>query len=277
MITLRMMKVLKYPYEMTRMISRNKTLIRQFIRRDITSRYKGSLLGVIWTIIMPIVMLIIYTFVFGFVFKSRWGSEPNNKMAYALVLFCGITTFNLFGEIVTRSPSIILSNSNFVKKVVFPLEILPVSLLGSALVNFFIGFIIIILGYVIFLGVPHITVLLLPIVIAPLLLLSIGLSWVLASLGVYFRDIGQITGILIQALMYLTPIFYPLSAVPIGLRGLYDLNPLAFFVEMTRDILIWGIVPNMIDLCIWLFVTFLIAVFGYTWFQKTKRGFADVV
>lgn len=255
----------------------HRELIKQFIMREVIGRYRGSYMGILWSFINPLFMLAVYTFVFSVVFKARWGVGTGSKTEFALILFCGITTFNLFAEVVNRAPGLILGNVNYVKKVVFPLEILPVVTLGSALVNGAISFSILTLGLIVLLGVFHWTLVFIPLVLLPLLLLSLGLGWFFASLGVYLRDIGHIIGVAVQVLMFLSPIFYPISAIPVELQSIYHINPLSYVVEDMRRIMVWGQLPNWEWLIFGTVIGGLVAHLGYVWFQKTRGGFADVL
>jgi lipopolysaccharide transport system permease protein len=256
---------------------RNIALIMALTKREISARYKGSVLGILWSFINPLFMLAVYTFVFSVVFKARWNAGSDSKTEFALVLFAGLMVFNLFAECISRSPTLILSNINYVKKVVFPLEVLPVVVLFSALFNLFICLFVWLFAYCIFFGMPSIYTLWFPLVMLPLALLILGLSWFLASLGVYLRDVSQLTAIFITSLMFMSPIFYPLSSLPNKYQHLLYLNPLTTAIEFTRDVLMWGKPPNIGLLVIYLLVSFLIAWLGFFWFQKTRKGFADVL
>lgn len=254
------------------------TLIKQFIKRDISSRYKGSYLGILWSFITPIMMLVVYTFVFSVIFNARWNQEvETSKMEFAIILFAGLIVFNIFSEITAKAPTLILSNVNYVKKVVFPLEILPIVTIGSALFHGAISVVILLIGVFIAYGSISWTVLLFPIVLIPMLLILLGLSWFLASLGVYIRDIGQVISVIIPTLMFLSPIFYPIESIPEELQFLYYFNPLSYVVEDIRNVLIFGEMPNWN----WLFYETLIGLvvmyLGYKWFSKTRKGFADVI
>ncbi len=254
-----------------------RELIKQFAKRDVISRYKGSYLGILWSFLTPLLMLTIYTFVFSEVFKAKWGVGSGSKVEFAMVLFCGIIAFNLFAECVNRAPGLVLNNVNFVKKVVFPLEILPVAAFGAALVQAAISLFILLIGLAILMGVFNWTLVFLPLVLIPLLFFTLGLSWFLASLGVYLRDIGQIVSVFTQALMFLSPIFYPASAVPEKFKFILFLNPINYIVEDMRRIIIWGQMPEWNWLFIGTLIGLLVAVLGYVWFQKTRKGFADVI
>jgi lipopolysaccharide transport system permease protein len=265
------------PREMVTSLWRNRQLIRNLVQREVLGRYKGSVLGIFWSIVTPIFMLAVYTFVFSVVFKARWGSASDSKSEFALLLFVGLVIFNLFSECVVRAPGLILANANYVKKVIFPLEILPWVIMGGALFHFFVSLSVWLVAYIILFGNPHWQVILLPLVLLPLVLFVMGLCWVLASLGVYLRDVGQVTGLLITVFMFLTPIFYPVSALPDAYQTLMQLNPLALPIEMMRGILFWGKTPNLLYLAIHLLVSSVLAFLGFAWFQKTRKGFADVL
>ena len=256
---------------------RHRRLILSLVRRDVLGRYRGSVLGVLWSFFNPLFMLAVYTFVFSVVFGARWGSGPQSKADFALILFAGLLVFNVFAECVTRAPTMVLANPNYVKKIVFPLEVLPWVALGSALFHAAISLSVWILGFAWLRGVPPGTTLFLPFVLAPLLLFVLGLTWLLAALGVYVRDISQVVGILTTTLMFLTPIFYPLEALPERYQVWLIANPMVVVVEQTRDVLYWGRMPDVGVLGFNALVSSAIAWLGFAWFQKTRRGFADVL
>jgi lipopolysaccharide transport system permease protein len=265
------------PIELVTSLWRNRELIFALVEREVIGRYRGSALGVFWSFAHPMFMLAVYTFVFSVVFQAKWGTGNDSKAEFALVLFSGLIVFNLFAECINRSPTIISSNVNYVKRVVFPLEILVWVALGSALFHSFVSILVWLLFYCLLFGLPHASIFLLPITIIPLLLLIVGISWFFAALGVYLRDIAQVTTILTTVLMFLSPIFYPASAIPADLQPILLLNPIAPALEQIRGILMWGEVP---DLRIWgayLIMSGLVAWSGFAWFQKTRRGFADVL
>lgn len=266
------------PKELVASACRNRELICKLVYREVVGRYKGSMLGVFWTLVTPMFMLAVYTFVFSVVFKARWGNGSTGSQAeFALVLFAGLLVFNLFAECINRAPGLVLSNVNYVKKVVFPLEILPWVSLGSALIHFSVSFGVWLIAYILLIGLPHWTLVLSPLVLLPFSLFVMGLSWGLASLGVYLRDVGQIIGIVVQVLMFLTPIFYPASALPERFQGLIFLNPLTPPIEMMRDVIYWGRLPSGELWLIGSMVAMVTAQLGFAWFQKTRKGFADVL
>jgi lipopolysaccharide transport system permease protein len=266
------------PAGMLRALLQHRRLIAQLARRDVLGRYQGSFFGVAWSLVTPLLMLAVYTFVFSVVFGARWGGAPQGgRLVFAVVLFAGMLVFNLFGETINRAPGLILANANYVKRVIFPLEILPVVALLTSLFHALIALLawaaiaVFVLG-----GLPW-TIVLLPLVLGPLLLGTLGLSWMLSSLGVYARDIGQVTSILTMALLFLSPIFFPLTAVPPKFRAIVMLNPMSFLVESARDVLIWGRLPSMQLLVLFWLGGALLAWIGWWWFQKTRTGFADVL
>ncbi len=259
------------------LVMSNKHLINQLVKRDVQQRYKGSYLGILWSFITPLFMLAIYTYFFGFVFNNRWGgSGTDNKFEFALLLFCGLIIFNFFSEVVTKSPQLLISNTNLVKKVVFPLEILTIVLARSAFIHTLISMGILVIG-LIFVGGIHWTIIFLPIVVLPIIFFALGASWFLASIGVFIRDISQFIGLFMQALMFLSPIFYPITSIPQSLRPIYYLNPLTYVVEDMRRILIWGQMPDWKFTLIGMVFGIVVLLLGFHWFRKTKGGFADVL
>lgn len=265
------------PVEMVASLWRNRELIKASAKREVLGRYRGSALGLLWSFFNPLFMLIVYTFVFSVVFKARWGGGSGSKIEFALVLFAGLIVFNLFAECINRAPALILANANYVKKVIFPLEILPFVGVLAALFHSAVSLGVWLLVYVVVFGVPHPTALYLPLIVLPFILFTMGLSWALASLGVYLRDVAQFIGILTTVLMFMSPVFYPVTALPEAYRHLLYLNPLTSVIEQIRAILYFGQTPDFGRLALYWVVTFIIAWLGFAWFQKTRKGFADVI
>ena len=265
------------PIEMVASLWRNRSLIHASAKREVLGRYRGSTLGLLWSFFNPIFMLSVYTFVFSGVFKARWSAGSESKTEFALVLFAGLIVFNLFAECINRAPGLILSNPNYVKKVVFPLEILPTVVLLSAAYHMLVSLGVWLVAHVILFGLPHATVLLLPLIILPFFLFIMGLSWALASLGVFLRDVSQFIGAIVTTFLFISPIFYPSSALPERFRLFVSLNPLAPVIEMARDSLYWGYAPDFQILSVYFLMSCLIAWLGFAWFQKTRKGFADVL
>lgn len=265
------------PREMFASLWRNRYLIKTSVQREVVGRYRGSFLGTFWSFFHPMFMLAVYTFVFSVVFKARWQSGSGSKTEFALILFAGLMVFNLFAECINRAPSLILGHTSYVKKVVFPLEILPLVVIGGATFHLGISLAVWLLAYTLLFGMPHFTVLLLPVVLLPLVLLTAGLSWWLASLGVYLRDVSQFVSILTTAMLFLSPIFYSIANLPEHFQIILHFNPLTPIIEQTRDVLFWNRLPSLGKL-VWCYgFSTVIAYLGFAWFQKTRKGFADVL
>jgi lipopolysaccharide transport system permease protein len=256
---------------------RHRELLKAMVRREVASRYRGSLLGAFWAFLHPLFMLLVYTFVFSKVFKVRWSGGSGSSVEFALLAFIGLMVFNLFSEPILRAPAAVVANANYVKKVVFPLEILPWVHLGAALFQLLISWLAWAIVCSVCFGLPPPTALLLPVVVLPLALLTLGFSWFLASLGVYMRDVSQIVGALVPAIMFVSAVFYPVSALPEAYQPLLRLNPLALVIEEARDVLFWGVVPPVGSWVALLLVSTVLAWLGFAWFQATRKGFADVL
>ena len=257
---------------------RNRQLIVQMTKREVVGRYKGSAMGLAWSFFNPVFMLTVYTFVFSVIFKSRWGvGGEESKTQFAVVLFVGMIVHSLFAEVLNRAPGLILSNVNYVKKVVFPLETLPVIAMGAALFHSFISLGVLLAAFALFNGYLHWTAIFTPLVVLPLVILTLGLAWMLASLGVFLRDVGQTIGIITTVMMFLAPVFYPITTISETLRPWIMANPLTFIIEQAREVLIWGRLPDWLGLGIYTLIATAIAWAGYAWFQKTRKGFADVL
>jgi lipopolysaccharide transport system permease protein len=256
---------------------RHRDLLRELVKRDFLGRYRGSVVGVAWSLFHPLLMLTIYTFVFSVAFKARWGGEGDGKIGFAIVLFSGMIVHGLFAECVSRAPDLINSHPNYVKKVIFPLEILPWMALWSAVLHFLVNFAVL-FTFCMVSGVPvHASTLLVPVLLAPLLLVTIGLTLLFAALGVYLRDLAQGIGILANVLLFLSPVFYPIDALPPAYRTLIEWNPITLPVLQLRDAMLWDR-PIQWDRWAGAMVAgLLICQLGYWWFQKTRKGFADVV
>ena len=276
-----MTKQAAYPTSVRSLIAscwKNNLLILQMTQREILARYKGSVLGLFWSFINPVLMLAIYTFVFSIIFKSRWGEldDPSNTQ-FAILLFVGLIVQSLFAEVINRAPNLIPANVNFVKKVIFPLEILPIVTLGTAVFHCFISLAVLLAAFVLFNGYLHWTLFYIPFILIPFLILTLGLAWLLVSLGVFLRDVGQTITLITTILLFLSPTFYPISAVPERLRPIILANPLTFIIEQAREVLIWGHQPNWLGLGFYSLIALVVAWLGYAWFQKSRKGFADVL
>lgn len=254
-------------------------LIARLALRELTARYKGSALGFAWTFLVPTFMLAVYTFVFSEVFKARWdaGSVTESKGQFAVILFVGTIVLQFFNEVLARAPHTIVANANFVKKVVFPLEILPVVTVAVSAVNTLASACVLLLVQLLLIGFVPWTALLLPFVLLPLFVLSLGVAWSLAALGVYLRGLPPLMGMLAAVLMFLSPVFYPVSAVPPAFQRVLMLNPLTFVIEQARRVAIGGQLPDWTGLAIYGAAALAILACGFALFQKTRKGFADVL
>jgi len=264
------------PVDMLRNLYQLRSIITQFTWREAIGRYKGTYLGLVWAVVNPLLTLAVYTLVFGVILKVGFGSE-GGLSAFILNFFCGLIVYNVFAQCVGRASNLIRDNPNYVKKVIFPLEILPVAILGSSLIHGLIGLIILIPAVVIFGPKISATMWLFPLVLLPLCALSLGIGWFLASLGVFIRDINEVVTVLLQLLFFLSPVIYSISDLPPALQVVLRFNPLTTILECARRTLISGLMPEW---AWWLGVTLvslLILQLGYVWFMKSKRAFADVI
>ncbi|WP_343655938.1 ABC transporter permease [Cupriavidus sp.] len=256
---------------------RHRGLVYQLTRREVVGRYRGSVMGLLWSLFHPVLMLSVYTFVFGHVFKSRWGSGFGSTTSFAQMAFAGMIVYGLFSECVTRAPGLIVGNANFVKRVVFPLELLPWVTLFAAMFHALIGLGVLLL-FSMFLGnVPTLTMLCFPLVLLPFACFVVGATWALAALGVYLRDLAQVTGVAVTVAMFLSPMFYPVSALPAALQSVMQFNPLTFPMEQLRAVMIMDQFPDWRGLAIYTCCAVVTAWVGFTMFQRLRRGFADVL
>lgn len=256
----------------------HRQLLMQMIKREVVGRYRGSILGMAWSFFNPLLMLSVYTFVFTTVFKARWsGPTPMGKADFALLVFVGLVVHGLFAECINRAPNLIPSNVNYVKKVIFPLDLLVWVLVGSALFHAGISLAVLLCAELVLMGSIPWTVVLFPFVIMPIVLGVMGASWFLAASGVFLRDIVQVTGVISSVLLFISPVFYPAAALPEWLRPWLNLNPLTYIIEEGRNTLVFGIVPSLSAWLVAMSIGMLTAWLGYVWFQKTRKGFADVL
>jgi lipopolysaccharide transport system permease protein len=258
------------------LINEHSGLIRSMVRRDLTSRYKGSIMGLAWAFITPAVMIVIFTLIFQGIFNARFGDQ-GGYLSYGIHLFCGLLPWLAFSDGIQRSTVSLIENVNLVKRVVFPIEALPVNVALSALVNQLIGTIILIVAALILEKTVRPTIFLLPLLLAPQLLATIGLGWLMASLGVFIRDMPQFNQLAMSTWMYLTPIFYPENRIPEGFRWVVNLNPMAPLIRSYRRILLEGSMPDWPGLMVTFVFALVCFIFGYWWFERTKKAFADVL
>jgi lipopolysaccharide transport system permease protein len=270
------------PLAMVRSLWRQRLLTMQLIRREVLGRYKGSALGLLWSFLNPIFLLLVYTFFFAVVFKARWTGNPGaapveSKAQFAIVVFVGMIIHTFFSEVLIRAPMLVVSQPNFVKKIVFPLEILVPASVGAALFHAAISTLVLLLANAILIGQFQWTSLWFPVVLVPLVIAALGVGWIVAGLGVYLRDLSQTVGLLSMVLMFLSPVFYSVSSLPEPYQVWIMANPLTFIIEQGRNALIWGIQPHLKGLLLYTIIATGFAWMGYAWFQKIRKGFADVI
>jgi lipopolysaccharide transport system permease protein len=265
------------PLSPYRALRRHFALTVQMARRDVVGRYRGSFIGLLWSFFNPLLMLMIYTFVFGIIFKSRWNAQVTGHFEFAIILFAGLNINSMFTECANRAPTLIVENTNFVKKVVFPLEVLSWSTLGSALFHLLISTAVLLIISWFAKGFLPWTIVLFPVVVACFLPFVAGTIWLLASLGVFLRDLKQAAGIITTALMFLAPILYPKEFIPAAYREWMYLNPLTVIVEASQDVLVWGRPPSWVHLGLYTLLACLFAWLAFAWFERSRKGFADVL
>lgn len=265
------------PWGVVRTLSSHRRVIYQMARRDMIERYRGSLFGFLWSVLNPLLLLAVYTFVFTVVFKAKWPGSAGGSADFAVNAFAGILVFTIFAESASRAPTLVVGNANLVKKVVFPLEVLPWVPLASSLFHAGVSFLVLVAFTAIATGTVRPTAILFPLAIVPVLLLALGMSWLLASLGVFFRDASHTVGLLVTVLMFASPVFYPITSIPEGLREIFALSPIARSIEDCRLLVIQGVVPDLTGFAAHTLVAALVAWAGLAWFLKTKHAFADVL
>lgn len=254
----------------------SRHLISALTRRELAARYRGSFLGTLWSLLVPLLMLCVYTYVFSVVFKARWGTTTDSKGLVALTLLTGLVPYNLFAEVVATAPALVIGNTNYVKRVVFPLEILPLVRFLAALVPALISAGVLVLGLVLAGGL-HTTLPLMLVAWLPLLLLSIAAAYFLAALGVFVRDTGQVVQVVLPIIFFLSPILYPPEAVPASLQSLARLNPIAHVVEDCRRTAVFGLAPNWHWLVANTLACGVVALGSFLFFIKGKRAFHDAL
>jgi lipopolysaccharide transport system permease protein len=270
---------MKEVFEFFKKVYHYRYLLTQMTKREIANRYRGSVLEFVWAFLNPLLMLAVYTFVFSVVFKARWGEVgvEESQVDFAIVLFAGLLTFNLFADILNRAPYLVLSNANYVKKVIFPLELLPLVSIGTVLFHSSLSLLALLVVQLLTKGYIPWTAFYIPFVILPVLLAGLGVSWLLSALTVYIRDIPQITGLVTTILLFVSSVFFPISALPEKYQLIISLNPLALIVSESRKVLAFGQPPDWKIFILTLLIGALIALIGYWWFQKARKGFADVL
>ncbi len=255
----------------------HRSLAFELTKREILGRYRGASFGLLWSLISPFLMLLVYTLAFGFIMKSRWPGTSGTTTEFALILFVGLTIHGFFAECFTRAPQLIVSNTGYVKRVVFPLDILVWTMAFSALFHLLMNSLVLVGLQLLWNGQIHATTLLLPIVVLPLIVLTVGICWIVAALGVYLRDIGQVVGVVAAAMLFLSSAIIPVQSVPEHYRWVFLMNPLSFIIDQARQVVIWGGYPDWGGLGIYTLVAIAVAIFGHRVFGKLRGGFADVL
>nr|WP_236502763.1 ABC transporter permease [Xanthomonas perforans] len=254
-----------------------RDLTKELAKREVLGRYRGASFGLLWSLISPFLLLIVYTIAFGSIMKSRWPEVAAGQSHFSLVLFVGLIVHGFFAECLMRSPHLIMGNPNFVKRVIFPLEILPWPMVASALFHVLMNTLVFAVLRLLLDGQMVWTIVLLPIVMLPLVVLGLGVSWFLASFGVYFRDVTQVTGVLSTALLFLSSAMIPPQAIPENMKLVFLLNPLTFIIDQAREVALWGNLPDWSGLSIYLLLAMVAFYGGFVWFRATRKGFADVI
>ncbi len=254
---------------------RHRELVAELARREFSGRYQGSFGGAAWSFAQPLLLLAIYTVAFGVILQARWGFGGGTA-DYALMVFAGLIVFNAFAECLNAAPRLVTANPNFVKKIVFPLEVLAPVMAINAVFHALIGIAVWLVGYALLFGAPPPSAALFPLVLVAVFPLLVGLGWLLSAIGVVVRDIGQLTALLAHALLFLTPIFYSLEVVPERLRPLFMANPLTLAVGELRAVLT-GHAPDVAALAAYFVAGSLFAWASFMVFRRMRPAFAEVV
>ncbi len=256
---------------------RHRSLTFELARRDVLGRYRGASFGLVWSMLTPFLMLLVYTLAFGSVFQSRWPQAGAGGPDYTMILFVGLIVHGFFSECLIRAPQLVVGNPSFVKRVVFPLEILPWPMLLSALFHALMNLAVFALLHAVRFGAPPATLVLFPLVLLPLALLCAGIGWLFGALGVYLRDIGQITGVLATAMLFLSSAVVPVESLPDTYRWAFELNPLSFIIDQARAVALWGRWPDWPGLGLYALGSLAFCYATYAWFRATRPGFGDVL
>lgn len=259
-------------------LSKNRYLFLQMLKREFEQRYRGSQLGFIWAFIYPVMMLLVYTFVFGMVMQVKWGIAGQDNIDFGIILFAGLLCHGMLAETFVGAVGLITGNQQYVKKVVFPLEILSLVQLCNSLIHMLLGLLILLAIFLLSGGTLQMTLLLVPVVLLPFVAFLLGMSWFISVLGVYVRDLSQFMGVLVTVLLFMGPIVYPFTAIPEGLQVyVLWLNPLTIIVEQLRAVLLFGQQPDWSLLGVYSIFALLMLLVGAWFFNKTRDGFADVI
>ncbi len=254
-----------------------RSLLVELTKREILGRYRGATIGMFWSLISPFLMLMVYTLAFGYILRSRWPGTSGSTTDFALILFVGLIIHGFFAECLIRAPQLVLSNPSYVKRVVFPLELLTCSMALTALFHFGMNSLVLVALKWFWHGDLSWHVLLLPIVVAPLVILAIAVGWFLSALGVYLRDIGQIVGVLATAMLFLSSAIVPVQSVPENYRWVFYANPLTLIIDQAREVVIWGRMPDWGALGLYTVCVTVLAILALGLFRRMRGGFGDVL
>lgn len=264
-------------YQMFNCLVKYRAIVWQLTRQEVVGRYKGSVLGLAWSFFNPLIMLAIYTVVFSTIFQAKWSGGSESKTEFALVLFIGMIMHGVIAEALGKAPTLIIGNESYVKKIVFPLQVLPWVMMGATMFHALVSLTVWVLFYVLVNLTLNWTIIFLPLILFPLVLFALGTSWLFSSLGVYLRDIRQMTNVIVTMLQFLSPVFYSVTRIPEPYRFFMYLNPMTFIIEESRAVMVWGELPDFKGLLVLYIASLTFAWLGFSWFQKTKKGFADVL
>jgi lipopolysaccharide transport system permease protein len=256
----------------------HRELLWQFTLRNVELRHKGSHLGLVWSFLNPLLMLGLYVLVFGYIFGGKFGILPGEtRVDYALGVFFGLTIFHFIAEVLGVSPTFIVSNPNFVKKVVFPLQILPAAGVGAAAFHMLISLGLVLISVLVWGSGFHAGLLWLPVILLPVLLFCLGVAWFFSALGVFFRDVGQVMQFLSIALMFSSAVFYSAQKIPPAAWTYMRFNPILLAIELARNAVLWQqpLNPNRLA---YLYAAGILACYlGHAFFRRMKPAFADVL
>lgn len=254
-----------------------RSLTWELAKRDVLGRYRGASFGLLWSLISPFLLLCIYTFAFGSVMGGRWNQPGTTDAHFSIILFAGLIVHGFFSECLVRAPELVVSNPNFVKRVIFPLEILPWPMVFSALFHALMNVLVFLLLRFVLDRAFDWTFVMLPLVLLPLVVLGLGAAWFIAALSVYFRDLKQVVGLISTAMLFMSSALMPIESVPPAYRWVFEYNPLTFIIDQAREVMLWGRMPDWAGLGLYLAVATVVMFAGWAWFRATRKGFADVL
>lgn len=258
-------------------LAQRRSLLAELTKREILGRYRGASIGLLWSLISPFLMLMVYTLAFGYILRSRWPGTSGSTTDFALILFVGLVVHGFFAECLTRAPQLVLSNPGYVKRVVFPLEILACSMTLTALFHLAMNVVVLIALKWFWHGELFWHMVLLPLVIAPLVILTVAVGWFLSALGVYLRDISQFVGVLATAMLFLSSAIIPVESLPENYRWVFYANPLTLIIDQAREVVIWGRMPDWTALGLYAVGATVLALLALLFFRRMRGGFADVL